>query len=205
MRIDPTFATQLLATGASCMSWPLDRWAKRAHQVAATAGVYNGVPEQTGLVLRRCRWFHTKLGAMVIFTRDAGMHTSGWWKNPDYDKCLHLSLSFWDMESGQPRGFDGAEAGRIVTAFYQRDRKKLWAESPFSPDGKRIGVWHFRLFMKPDWSEGIIPKREVYTRDEIPSGWRSWSDVQADLACPDFGSELTDDHIEAAKKELPAP
>lgn len=56
---------------------------------------YDGLAtERNRMLLRRCSGFHESSGTKLIFTRDAGMHSSGWWKNPDYERCWHLSLSF---------------------------------------------------------------------------------------------------------------
>lgn len=40
------------------------------------------------------RWFVERIDAIVIMTRDIGYHTSGWWKNPDYERCFHVSISY---------------------------------------------------------------------------------------------------------------
>jgi len=117
-------------------------------------------------------------GARLIASREAGYHTGGWWKNPDYERCLHLSLSFRVPWSGTPRSADRGEVERWVRAFFNPDELRLlWHEGPHSPDGVAMGVQHFRLFFEPDWNTLLLPRGEVYTRDWTPAGWKSFSDL----------------------------
>ncbi len=44
--------------------------------------------------LDMCKSLDSVAGAKLIYTRDVDMHESGWFKNPDYDRCYHPSLSF---------------------------------------------------------------------------------------------------------------
>lgn len=44
--------------------------------------------------MRSCTALHAPTHSVVLFTRDVGHHTSGWMKNPDFERCLHLSLSY---------------------------------------------------------------------------------------------------------------
>ncbi|MCK5236435.1 MAG: hypothetical protein KAR06_05545, partial [Deltaproteobacteria bacterium] len=69
---------------------------------------YNGIPEsRNGAdMMNNCRGFYMPLGVMLIFTRDEGMHDAGWWKNPDYARCYHLSISFKDPATGVPIPFN---------------------------------------------------------------------------------------------------
>lgn len=159
--------------------------------LADSSDIYNGRPE-TMHVVERCGLCILPLGVLARFTRDSGMHSSGWWKNPDYERCYHLSLSFHDPESGQSIGQKQANLSReMVYATFGGDRARmLWCEPPFSDDGKRLAVWHYRLFMEPDWKTPLLPRGEVYTREFIESGWKSWSDVQADMQTLNLGDEI---------------
>lgn len=117
-------------------------------------------------------------------TRDIGHHSSGWWKNPDYERCRHLSLSFFDPEVGLVSGSmprDKKLTAKIIDRVFGPDKRYLWSEPPYSPQGKAADIWHYRLFCDPAW-EPILPRSEVYGRELIEEGWKSWSDVQADLA-----------------------
>jgi hypothetical protein len=86
---------------------------------------------------------------------------------------------------------DKKVSAQWVEAFYGKDADKIWCEPPYSANGKKNEVWHYRLFCDPSW-EAIFPRGEVYSRELIEAGWKSFSDVQAD-----FRSE-TDRLIEQA-------
>jgi hypothetical protein len=131
--------------------------------------------------LDRCRHDDYRTGTRLIFSRDTGHHSSGWLKNPDYERCWHLSLS--PLPSvicvpGRLAELDKRMAARWVRAFFADDVSKVWAEGPFSAIGKAHGVWHWRLFCDEHW-EPILPRKEVYTREFTEAGWRSASEVLA--------------------------
>lgn len=152
----------------------------------ATFGVFDGreTPE-AGRYIASCRVVDIKTGALLIFTRDAGMHASGWFKNPDYDRCEHLSISPLNAAGGlvDERGvpvaapdLDRILVERWVRAFYGDRMHAVWAESPKSAAGRRHGVWHWRVFCDAAWSP-IVPCGEVYDLDRTELGWRSASEV----------------------------
>jgi len=147
---------------------------------AANTGTYSG---QVGLpaekrYFNRCKHYCQNTAALLVFTRDVGMHSCGWWKNPDYDRCWHLSISFQVAERGQihllPQ--DKKTAQRWCEAIFRDDCRWLWIEPPFSEAGHAMDVWHYRLFCDPGW-QPIKPRGEVYSRDWTPADWKSWSDV----------------------------
>jgi hypothetical protein len=53
--------------------------------------------------INSCWHYHRPTLCAIIFTRESGYHSGGWWKNPDYERCFHLSLRFL--------GYDGAGVG----------------------------------------------------------------------------------------------
>ena len=129
----------------------------------------------------RCRRLLPLLGASLLFTRDVGHHSSGWWKNPDYERCWHLSLSFFDPETGEQTGTRNEQLTEVfLDAFYGRQKRLLWCEPPYSDDGRRMCVWHYRLFCDAAW-QPIKPRGEVYGRELTEAGWKSYSDVQAEM------------------------
>lgn len=129
----------------------------------------------------RCRHLNHRLGMLAIFTRDVGYHSSGWWKNPDYERCKHLSLSFFDPATMTASGHkDDTLSTALVHALFSQDKRLVWCEPPYSADGKRRQVWHYRLFCDPAW-EPIKPRGEVYGRELTEAGWLSFSDLQAAL------------------------
>jgi len=129
---------------------------------------------------RRCRHTIYDLGLIAILTRDVGYHTSGWWKNPDYERCFHLSLSFRDPATGEYAPRNKLVTGLLLEGVYGRNKRLIWCEPPYSADGKATDTWHYRLFCDEHW-KAILPRGEVYSRELTEAGWKSYSDVQADL------------------------
>lgn len=125
-----------------------------------------------------------ELTVIVMFSRDAGHHSGGWFKNPDYEYCYHLSLSY--------RGSDGDplnSARRLerapqmhrlsevfIKAFYDKFTHLVWAEPPFSKIGKKLQVWHYRVFTNERW-QPMHPRGEVYTTEFTEKGWKSYSEL----------------------------
>ncbi len=136
-----------------------------------------------------CRKINRDMGVLAVFTRDVGYHSSGWWKNPDYERCFHLSLSFFDRETADPTPRNKAVTDRILSALFGRDKEKLWAEPPYSAEGKRKDVWHYRLFCDKGWN-AIVPRGEVYSRWDTEANWLSWSDLQALIAAEASGGTV---------------
>lgn len=136
----------------------------------------------------RCRHFMVThgVGIMTIFTRDVGYHSSGWWKNPDYERCFHLSVSFMDYETLDPMPKNNALTEKVLKAFYLRDVNRLWCEPPYGDQGKRQDVWHYRLFCDKGWNP-IKPRGEVYSKELTEANWLSWSDYQALLKAEQGG------------------
>jgi hypothetical protein len=130
-------------------------------------------------IMRRCshEWRLTPFESVwIIYSRDVGHHESGWWKNPGYERCLHLSVSFLTWISRTPLPYIPKVAERIGRAFWGDDVRKSWIEGPYTPQGRTCDVHHFRLFCDPAWSP-IQPRGEVYSRENTPSDWRSFSEI----------------------------
>lgn len=124
-------------------------------------------------------------GTNLIFTRDVGHHTSGWFRNPDYERCLHLSTSalpraIWTPDTPD---LDAALQTAWVHAFFKDDVRYVWAESPKSAQGKQLGVWHWRLFCDEHWTP-IMPRGEVYSSEFTELGWRSASEMGVEIVSP---------------------
>lgn len=134
----------------------------------ARKGTFDGTPETTPY-MEMCRWFIERIGAIVIMTRDAGYHTSGWWKNPDYERCYHVSISY-------PTGTNFRKTEWLLYALFGNERKKMWCEPPYSKEGKSAEVYHYRLFCDENWKP-IMPRGEVYTREFTEKGWKSFSEI----------------------------
>lgn len=142
----------------------------------AMSGFYDGTP-YTKVYINRCRVIHQATGCVLIFTRDQFYHSSGWWKNPDYERCWHLSLSFFDLETREPAPHDQKVAMQWLDAFYGDDKRFVWAEPPVYQ--KQFDVWHYRVFCDSAW-QSMLPRKEVYTKEFTPKGWKSYSDLKGD-------------------------
>ncbi len=143
--------------------------------------------------LTYCHFDHGETRTRVMFTRDAGMHESGWIRNPDYDRCFHLSLSPFphDVLIGVVPVLDfRPEIERLwVEAFYGEDAHLTWREGPKTPEGRGREVAHWRLFADAHW-QPILPRGEVYHSLFTPPDWRSWSQVHAEDNGPVIDSPL---------------
>jgi hypothetical protein len=170
-----------------------------------TAASYGGgrgrdkTPEERAYY-RRCSHFHYRTGTLLIYTRDAGHHTSGWMKNPDFERCLHLSLSFRHpapqappKSIGNPQTlanlgaviptvpFDKQAASVWIRHIFGERAKLSWHEGAFSPEGRALDVQHWRVFCDTAWKP-IMPRGEVYSTELTERGWKSWSEVQGENA-----------------------
>jgi hypothetical protein len=140
----------------------LQRVFKKSH-----TGLYYG--NEITPYFESCKWWIMKFECLIIFTRDTGHHTSGWWKNPDYKRCYHLSISF-------PGGRNKNALEKILDSLFGQNKRKLWIEPPYSDIGKSREVWHYRLFCDEHW-QPIIPRGEVYSKELTEAGWKSYSEL----------------------------
>jgi hypothetical protein len=150
-------------------------------RLSALLGVFDGreTPRAQGY-LKMCRRVHMETQTVVLFTRDTGMHSSGWMKNPDYERCFHLSLSpapsHLILPSHIKAKLDKKTIAAWVKVFFGDNQRYLWAESPKSDKGIALGVIHWRLFCNESW-EPILPRGEVYSTEFTELGWRTASQV----------------------------
>jgi hypothetical protein len=121
---------------------------------------------------------HRATESQLIFSRDVGHHTSGWFKNPDYERCEHLSICYRDRETGAFYGKQKWETSREwLRIFFGEARRFVWTEPPFTPEGKRDAVYHFRVFCGEGWVP-LLPRGEVYSKELTEKGWKSFSEVR---------------------------
>lgn len=155
-----------------------ERWIAEivaAHTAAAIRSTWDG--KDLTPYFFSCKHVNPFRGITSIFTRDVGYHTSGWWKNPDYERCYHLSLSFFDPVTNEPAPHDHKTAQQFVRAFFRSYAKWVWTEPPYSAQGKQQDIYHYRLFCDEFW-QPLKPRGEVYSRELTEAGWKSFSDVQ---------------------------
>src|SRR4051794_11515663 len=145
--------------------------ATRMRLVADLAGPYDGrqTPTNSALIAR-CRQIDFATGTILICTRDVGHHSSGWLKNPDFEQCEHLSLSFFDPPTQLARPFDRDLAAQWATAFFGDTLRLAWVESPKTPEGELVGVQHWRVFCGPGWVP-LLPRGEMYSTRYTEIGW----------------------------------
>lgn len=132
---------------------------------AAINNLWNGINN----VPEACRWLLEGYSCIVIYTKESGYHTGGWWKNPDYERCWHLSISFHG-------GNEKKTLDTILNNLFGDFKKWMWVEPPYSEIGKRNNVWHYRLFCDENW-QPIKPRGEVYNTQFTERGWKSFSEV----------------------------
>ncbi len=157
----------------------------RNHREASVRGINDGSSSQ-GLAMYRdmCQSFYHYIKGDrccmgILFTQDQGHHTCGWWKNPDYERCEHLSLSFWEHPGGKPLPRDPVKTKQFIELFFGDYARLVWAEGPSTEFGKTADIWHYRVFYAPDWKTPILPRGEVYTKEFTKAGWLSSSANQA--------------------------
>lgn len=102
----------------------------------------------------------------VMLTWDKGHHSSGWWRNSDYEFCFHLSVSHPTQLMGadlRPEAPSDAEVRAWARAAFGEHVTKTWTEPPASAlDPYRMsGVAHVRLFTDAE-GHPIQPEGEVY-------------------------------------------
>jgi hypothetical protein len=137
----------------------------RRFKYAASQTIWDGSTQ----IPDSCRWLLEAYPATVCFTRDTGYHSCGWWKNPDYERCWHLSISF--------RGGNEKKAlNQILDNLFGQYKNLIWVEPPYSKEGKSLEVWHYRLFCDENW-QPIKPRGEVYNTHFTERGWKSFSEL----------------------------
>jgi hypothetical protein len=157
-------------------------------KLAAAKWLYDGRADAPTMArIQQCAWFYAvPFGPVcrVLYTRDVGHHSNGWWKNPDYERCLHLSMSFLDRETGAAMDFSVKRADPVAKAFWGDDRRMAWIEKPYSQEGKSAGVWHYRLFCDAGW-QPFQPRAEVYSKEDTPADWKSFSELHGFQPSPE--------------------
>lgn len=135
---------------------------------------FHGYMHEAWLVLDELKAIHEPTRSVLIYSYDEGMHSLGWFKNPDYERCKHLSVHFAESaiiqtESWAPYEKDTADLW--LDAFFGQEKRSLWCE-PF----QRGEGFHYRLFCDERWN-GIVPHGEVYSKEFTEKGWKSFSEL----------------------------
>ena len=124
-----------------------------------------------------CTAFFAAEGVVLIYTRDSGHHMSGWLKNPDYERCLHFSISFREPFRLQKQAsFDEKKAVEWLDLFFGDAKRFAWVESAKNVQGIAWEVRHYRVFCDSAW-QPIHPRGEVYSREFTEVGWKSFGEL----------------------------
>lgn len=157
--------------------------------------------------MEHCQRLDAKTGASLFFTKDCGHHSSGWFKNPDYDCCYHLSIaSIASIASSMPliRGTISTSVPSLTRrcreqwakAFFDDAINLVWVEPSYSEFGKRCEIYHYRVFVDVSGAP-LLPRGEVYTREFTKAGWKSWSDAQlASMASRTILADESEDTVD---------
>lgn len=147
-------------------------------RMTSLCGVFAGIADSSAqLYIGDCTAFHSASGTVMIYTRDSGHHTSGWLKNPDYERCLHLSLSFREpFQILKQASFDEKLAVEWLDLFFADAKRFAWVESAKSPAGQKWEVRHYRVFCDAAW-QPMHPRGEVYSREFTEAGWKSFGEL----------------------------
>ena len=150
-------------------------------RITAATGTFDGrMTVANQAYFDRCRFIDDTTATVLIFSRDTGHHTSGWMRNPEFERAFHLSMSrapsLIIVPGAQRADLDAATQLRWLQAFFGDDARKTWLECAKSGVGKRAGVLHWRLFCDERWVP-ILPRGEVYSSELTEIGWKSASQV----------------------------
>lgn len=155
----------------------IEKYMRRIRQLAEQSGWINYGTCTVRELAPFCHDFTLDgLGVRIIFTRDAGHHTGGWFKNPQYERCYHMSVSFRDPTGTILLPQHKKLAGELARAAFGENTRWLWIERPFTKEGRQNDVWHYRLFCNEGW-QPILPDKEVYTLEFTEKGWKSFSEI----------------------------
>ncbi len=159
-------------------------------------GTFDGLPIPDLEWMYRSTYDIEEVGTRLMFTRDTNHHESGWIKNPDYERCYHLSLSaagpgpsrslvvpvrlepLVGLPIAQPE-LDSDLEEAWVDAFFGEDKRYAWRESAKSRVGRDKAVWHYRVFCDEHW-QPLVPRGEVYSLEFTERGWKIWSELHAE-------------------------
>jgi hypothetical protein len=167
---------KVFGVGAAKMEVAL-RMRINALKMVLVDGAFNGLSiPWSESVLKNYMAIHRPSGTVLTYTHDEGYHTSGWWKNPDYERCLHLSLSFHDPETGKPAPGGYRFTNEWLDVFFGESRRLLWCEPLALPEEGSFEVWHYRLFCDASWNP-MPPEREAPTAEFAARGWKRWPEL----------------------------
>jgi hypothetical protein len=123
------------------------------------------------------RGMHETTGSMLHFSRDEGMHTIGWVKEPLCDRAVHLWMQFYRPDANGIPGLiipDATLPDRWLSVFFGRERRNLiWCEPPIEATSRLYDLWHYRMFVDKNGFPLNVGSDELLNR-----GWKLFPDLQ---------------------------
>ncbi len=143
----------------------------------AASGISDGDPTPSGRAyLANCSEDHPATGTSITFTRCVGFNEYLGVDDPNFERYLHLSLSFWsadDEDGPMPTSRrDEVLCNLCATAFFGDDDPHTWIDLSQTSDGRALDVWHWYLFCDADW-QPIILDPATDTSHLTSIGWRN--------------------------------
>lgn len=129
-----------------------------SHLESAAKGTWNGKGLTPYYV--NCKRVNTFRGVSTIVTRDVGLHSDGPWKNPDCERNLHLSVSFYNPATGRSVEHDSRVSSLIARRLFFPNMKLVWVQQAVSQLGRDKSVRHFHMWCDENWHP-IQPKLTV--------------------------------------------
>lgn len=115
-------------------------------------------------------WSHPEeVNVSILFTFDYGAHSSGWWRNSDYERCWHLSLAGMNATLDAYEDLPDEDRRAWPRAFFGGQSRMAWWEppahegDPYRSAAASRSTHHVRLFVDRTTGQPIIPTGEVYT------------------------------------------
>lgn len=117
----------------------------------ARTGVFDGSGNSRRYT-QYCSVTHHFSGTNLAYTRDLDFRPPR--------KVLHLSLSFFDIESLAPVAKNTTLTEEWLDLFFGDHKKLLLVQPPQSEEGIKLDVWHYRLNVHSDWSTPVKGESE---------------------------------------------
>lgn len=119
---------------------------------AATHALHQTTPHpEDGFYRMDCKLIARDEGVLAILARECGLSLTEY-PSPLLDRCEHLSLSFFDVDTMAPLPFNVDAARDILARLWGESRlADVWTCGPTSPDGQYRQLRHFRLFHGAAW------------------------------------------------------
>lgn len=138
-----------------------------SHLESAAEGAWNGKGLSPYYV--NCKRVNPLRGVATIVTRDVGLHSDGLWKNPDCERNLHLSVSFFHPSTLRPVEHDGRISSMIARRLFFPNMKLVWVQQAVTELGRTKSVLHYHMWCDKNWRP-IQPELTVDPEEFVKAG-----------------------------------